>query len=199
MRPSGCYGRATGPIHRRRRARSRTTPICSTCCWSGRPTTGPGARSWSTTLPRSMDSAPDAAAFQVAVGETAEFSKTITETDLALFAALSGDFDPIHVDEAYARTTPFGRRIAHGILALALASTVSAMISRRARERGSRATPVSLGYDRIRFLKPVFVGDTLTELDPASGRTRSKVEVVKDDGEVAVAGEHIMKWLPEAR
>ncbi|HKC44620.1 MAG TPA: MaoC/PaaZ C-terminal domain-containing protein, partial [Burkholderiales bacterium] len=97
------------------------------------------------------------------------------------------------------------RRIAHGILALALASTVSAMISRRARERGSRATPVSLGYDRIRFLKPVFVGDTLTarytvlELDPASGRTRSKVEVVKDDGEVAVAGEHIMKWLPEAR
>jgi len=152
-----------------------------------------------------MDSAPDAAAFHVEVGETAEFSKTLTETDLALFSAISGDFDPIHVDEAYARTTPFRRRIAHGILALALASTVSAMISRRARERGSRATPVSLGYDRIRFLKPVFVGDTLTarytvlELDPASGRTRSKVEVIKDDGEVALAGEHIMKWLPEER
>ncbi|HKC45817.1 MAG TPA: MaoC/PaaZ C-terminal domain-containing protein, partial [Burkholderiales bacterium] len=64
-----------------------------------------------------MDSAPDAAAFHVEVGETAEFSKTLTETDLALFSAISGDFDPIHVDEAYARTTPFGRRIAHGILA----------------------------------------------------------------------------------
>lgn len=143
--------------------------------------------------------------FHVEVGETAEFSKTLTETDLAQFAALSGDYDPIHVDEAHARTTPFGRRIAHGILAMALLSTVSAMISRRARDRGSRGTSVSLGYDRIRFLAPVFVGDRLTarytilELDAASRRSRSKVEVVKDSGEVAVAGEHVMKWLPEAQ
>ena len=149
-----------------------------------------------------MDSARNAQGFHVEVGETAEFSKTLTETDLALFSAISGDFDPIHVDEAHARTTPFGRRIAHGILSMALLSTVAAMISRRARERGSRGTSVSLGYDRIRFLKPVFVGDTLTaryailELDPATGRSRSKVEVVKDGGELAVVGEHIMKWLP---
>ena len=148
-----------------------------------------------------MDSAPDAGVFHVEVGETAEFAKTLTETDLALFSAISGDFDPIHVDEAHARTTPFGRRIAHGILSMALLSTVSAMISRRARERGSPGTSVSLGYDRIRFLKPVFVGDTLTarytilELDPATRRSRSKVEVIKDNGELAVVGEHIMKWL----
>lgn len=141
--------------------------------------------------------------FFVAVGETAEFAKTLTEVDLAFFCAISGDFDPIHVDETHARTTPFGRRIAHGILSMALLSTVSAMISRRARERGSRGTSVSLGYDRIRFLKPVFVGDTLTarytilELDPATRRSRSKVEVVKDNGELALAGEHVMKWLPE--
>ena len=140
-------------------------------------------------------------AFHVEVGETAEFSKTLTETDVALFSAISGDFDPIHVDEVHARATPFGRRIAHGILSMAVLSTVSAMISRRARERGSRAISVSLGYDRIRFLKPVFVGDTLTarytilELDPASGRSRAKVEVVKDGGELAVVGEHTMKWL----
>ncbi len=140
--------------------------------------------------------------FHVEIGETAEFSKTLTEADLALFCAISGDFDPIHVDEAYARTTRFGRRIAHGILSMALLSTVSAMISRRARERGSRDTSVSLGYDRIRFLKPVFVGDTLTarytiaELDPANRRSRAKVEVCRDGGELAVAGEHLMKWLP---
>ena len=140
--------------------------------------------------------------FHVEVGDQAEFSKTITETDLALFAAVSGDFDPIHVDEAYARTTPFGRRIAHGGLSLALLSTVSALISRRARDRGSRGTSVSLGYDRIRFLAPVFVGDTLTarytvlELDPATQRSRSRVEVLKANGELAVAGEHLMKWLP---
>jgi acyl dehydratase len=143
--------------------------------------------------------------FFVTVGETAEFSKTLTENDVAQFAAISGDFDPIHVDEAHARTTPFGRRIAHGILSMALLSTVSASISRRARERGSRGTSVSMGYDRIRFLKPVFIGDTLTarytilELDPATRRSRSKVEVVKSDGELAVVGEHLMKWLPEAR
>jgi acyl dehydratase len=139
--------------------------------------------------------------FYVEVGDRAEFSKTITETDLALFAAVSGDFDPIHVDEAYARTTPFGRRIAHGGLSLALLSTVSALISRRARDRGSRGTSVSLGYDRIRFLAPVFVGDALTarytvlELDPATQRSRSRVEVLKANGELAVAGEHLMKWL----
>src|SRR5512134_312447 len=138
----------------------------------------------------------------VAVGETAEFSKQLTERDIDAFAAISGDFDPIHVDEAYARTTPFGRRIAHGILSMALLSTVSAMISRRARERGSRGTSVSLGYDRIRFLKPVFAGDTLTarytvlELDPATRRSRSKVEVFRNGTELAVVGEHIMKWLP---
>ena len=140
--------------------------------------------------------------FYVEVGDRAEFSKTITETDLALFATVSGDFDPIHVDEAYARTTPFGRRIVHGCLSLALLSTVSALISRRARDRGSRGTSVSLGYDRIRFLAPVFVGDTLTarytvlELDPATQRSRSRVEVLKANGELAVAGEHLMKWLP---
>jgi acyl dehydratase len=142
-------------------------------------------------------------AFFVAVGETAEFSKTLTERDLEQFAAISGDFDPIHVDEAYARTTPFGRRIAHGILSMAILSTVSAMISARARERGSRDASVSMGYDRIRFLEPVFVGDALTarytilELDVATRRSRAKVEVVKGDGELAVVGEHLMKWLPE--
>ncbi len=141
--------------------------------------------------------------FFVKVGETAEFSKTLTENDVAQFAAISGDYDPIHVDEGHAHTTPFGRRIAHGILSMAVLSTVSAMISRRARERGSRGTSVSMGYDRIRFLKPVFIGETLTarytilELDPATRRSRSKVEILKGDGELAVVGEHLMKWLPE--
>ncbi len=61
---------------------------------------------------------------------------------------------------------------------------------------------MSLGYDRIRFLAPVFIGDTLTarytvlELDRATQRSRSKVEVLKANGELAVAGEHLMKWLP---
>lgn len=142
--------------------------------------------------------------FYIEVGETAEFAKTLTETDLAMFAAISGDFDPIHVDEVFAQRSPFGRRIAHGILSMALLSTVSALVSRRAAERGAKGVSVSLGYDRIRFLKPVYVGDTLTarytivELDEAARRSRAKVEIVKHTGELAVAGEHIMKWLPGA-
>ncbi len=57
------------------------------------------------------------------IGETAEFSKTITETDLAMFSAITGDFDPIHVNEDYAAKSPFGKRIAHGGLVLGLLSS----------------------------------------------------------------------------
>ena len=138
----------------------------------------------------------------LAVGERAEFSKTIGECDVALFAGLTGDFDPIHVDEEYARATAFGRRIAHGGLIMGLLSTAASMMSRRSVERGAKAVPVSIGYDRIRFIKPVFIEDTVTarytieEIDAAAGRSRSKVEVVKANGELCVAGIHVMKWVP---
>lgn len=137
----------------------------------------------------------------VSTGESASVSKTLTETDLAFFAAISGDFDPVHMDEEYARSTRFGRRIAHGVLSMALLSTVAAKISALARGRGFVGTPVSLGYDRIRFLHPVFVGDTLRAtytvetLEEERARSRSKVEVHNQAGELCVAGQHIMKWL----
>jgi acyl dehydratase len=135
------------------------------------------------------------------VGEQAEFSKTIGEADLVLFSGLSGDFDPIHVNEDFARKTAFGRRIAHGSLVMSLLSTTASMISRRSVERGATGTPVSLGYDRIRFIAPAFINDTLTarytieEIDNESARSRSKVEVVKSTGELCLAGTHIMKWV----
>jgi 3-hydroxybutyryl-CoA dehydratase len=138
----------------------------------------------------------------VKIGDTAEFAKTLTEADLAMFCAISGDFDPIHVDEERASRSIFGRRVAHGILSMALLSTVSAMISKRAVERGSPGISVSMGFDHIRFLKPVFIGDTLSarytvqDIDPVKGRSRSKVEVRNQRGELVVAGEHLMKWLP---
>ena len=138
------------------------------------------------------------------VGETASFSKTITEADLVLFSGITGDFDPIHVDEDYARTTAFGRRIVHGGLVMGLLSTTASMMSRRSAERGSKARPVSLGYDRVRFLKPVFIGDTLTarytveELDMAAARSRSRAEVFNQSGELVLAATHIMKWVAPA-
>jgi acyl dehydratase len=135
------------------------------------------------------------------VGETAEFSKTITETDLAMFSAITGDFDPIHVNEDYAARSPFGKRIAHGGLVLGLLSSCASMMSKRSAERGAKAVSVSLGYDKIRFLVPVFIGDTPTarytieEIDPEAARSRSKIEVIKSSGELCLAGIHIMKWV----
>lgn len=135
-------------------------------------------------------------------GDSVSFSKTLTETDLVLFAGITGDFDPIHMDEAYARTTPLGRRIAHGALVLGLCSTVAAMIARRAREGGAEGVALSLGYDRVRFLLPVYPGDTLTAtyvvgtVDEAAARTVSPVEVRKEDGALCLAATHVMKWVP---
>jgi acyl dehydratase len=141
-------------------------------------------------------------AIPVTVGEEASFAKTIGEADLLLFSALSGDFDPIHVNEDYARKSHFGQRIAHGGLVMGLLSSTASMISRRAVERGYKGVSVSLGYDRIRFLRPVFIGDTLTatyrveEIDEAAGRHRARVEVANQDGELCLAGTHVMRWLP---
>ncbi len=140
-------------------------------------------------------------ATQLSVGEHAEFSKTISEADLVLFAGLTGDFDQVHVNEEFARGTPFGSRIVHGALVMGLLSTTASMMAGRSRARGANGTPVSIGYDRIRFIKPVYIGDTLTaryqveEVDDAAGRTRSKVEVVNQRKDVCLAGTHLMKWV----
>jgi acyl dehydratase len=78
------------------------------------------------------------------------------------------------------------------------------MISRRAVERGSKGVSVSLGYDKIRFLRPAFIGDTLTatyrveDIDEAAGRSRARLEVTNQDGELCLAGTHVMRWLPPA-
>src|SRR5262245_12718107 len=95
-------------------------------------------------------------------GETAEFAKTIGETEISLFAGITGDYAPIHVNDEVGKANSFGARIAHGVLVLGLLSTTSSMISARSIERGCQGFPVSLGYDRIRFLKAVRLGDTIT-------------------------------------
>ncbi|MDO9413933.1 MAG: MaoC/PaaZ C-terminal domain-containing protein [Pseudolabrys sp.] len=135
------------------------------------------------------------------VGETSEFTKTITETDVAMFSAITADFDPIHVNEDYAAKSPFGKRIAHGGLVLGLLSGCASTMSKRSAERGAKAVSVSLGYDKIRFLAPVFIGDTLTarytveEIDPSAARSRAKIEIIKSNGELCLAGVHVMKWV----
>src|SRR4051794_9455193 len=87
---------------------------------------------------------------------------------------------------------------------MGLLSTTASMISRRAVERGSKGVSVSLGYDKIRFLHPVFIGDTLTaryrieQIHAEAGRSLSRVEVANQNGELCLAGTHVMRWLPPA-
>jgi 3-hydroxybutyryl-CoA dehydratase len=87
-------------------------------------------------------------------GDSAEVSKTITGEDVRAFAELTGDRNPVHLDESYAAATRFGRRIAHGMLAASLISTV---LASELPGRGS----VYLSQT-LRFTAPVYLGDTVT-------------------------------------
>lgn len=139
--------------------------------------------------------------FGVAEGDVATFSKTVGEADVYLFAGISGDFFPNHVDEEFMKKSGFRGRIAHGALILAYSSTASSMISARSLAKPGGLHPVSLGYDRVRFLKPVFIGDTVTirytvtKLDAQRNRSVATVEAFNQNGELVMAAEHIMKWV----
>jgi 3-hydroxybutyryl-CoA dehydratase len=139
----------------------------------------------------------------VEVGDEAVFSKTIGESDVYLFAGISGDLAPVHVNEAYMATTAYGRRIAHGALLVGFMSTTSTMIVDKRRVVGVDEVAVSLGYDRIRFLAPAFIGDTVTvtyrvvDVDEARRRSRSKIVIVNQRGDEVAVAEHIMKWVPQ--
>ncbi len=90
----------------------------------------------------------------IVVGDTASFSKTITETDVYLFAGISGDFNPLHVNEEYAKQSPFKTRIAHGGLAASLLANVLGM---KLPGLGTVALEVTQ-----KFRNPVYFGDTVT-------------------------------------
>lgn len=88
------------------------------------------------------------------IGATASRTRTITDAAIRAFAEASGDTNSIHLDEAYAATTPFGRRIAHGMLT---ASIISAILGNDLPGVGT----IYLGQD-VKFKAPVFIGDTVT-------------------------------------
>lgn len=121
--------------------------------------------------------------------------RTITETDVILHAGHSGDFFPHHVDAEFARKTSFGERIAHGTMTFTIGIGLTA----------SQINPVAFtyGYDRLRFPRPVFIGDTIytrvtikgKEEDtkrPGFGRVIEACEVINHRGEVVLYCEHIL-------
>jgi len=91
---------------------------------------------------------------QIEIGDKASFSKTVSETDIYLFAGISGDFNAAHVNEAYAETTRFKRRIAHGFVPMSLCAPVIGM------ELPGLGTVVVDLYTK--FVRPTYMGDTIT-------------------------------------
>ena len=138
--------------------------------------------------------------FYVDKGHTASFTKTVSESDVYMFAGITGDFSPNHVNKAYMEKSSYGKLMAHGALIVGFMSTVSTMAI--AHTRDAEETPVSLGYDRVRFLKPVFLGDTVTlrytisEIEINRKRSYADIEVTNQDEELVAVGRHILKWVP---
>ena len=121
-----------------------------------------------------------------AVGQKAQTSKTITETDVILFAGVSTDINPVHLDEEAAKKGIFGKRVAHGILVSGL---ISAVLGNKLPGPGS----IYMGQD-LKFLAPVYIGDTITaeveiiELIPEKSRIKLNTTCVNQDGKTVISG-----------
>lgn len=136
-----------------------------------------------------MDLPIPATRASLAVGDHGQFIKTVYEEDIFAFAGASGDFNPLHIDEEYARRSIFGKRIAHGILTAGIISTVL----------GSEIPGLGTIFVElhIRFLKPVFILDTVkavatvTEIINAK-RVRLLVACVNQLGEDVAVGNAVV-------
>lgn len=132
---------------------------------------------------------------QYEIGDSRQTTgRTITEADVVLHAGQTGDFYPHHMDKEWCATQPFKERIAHGTLIFSVA------VGMTAAEINPKA--MSYGYDRLRFIKPVFIGDTITSKitisekrehkKPAYGVVVEKLEVVNQRAETVLVCEHLL-------
>jgi len=137
------------------------------------------------------------------VGSTREtLGRTITETDIVLHAGQSGDFYPHHMDAEWCKGQEFGRRIAHGTLVFTVAVGLSA--------GDVNPEAFTYGYDRLRFIKPVFIGDTLrvkvtlkekrdSPKRPDYGFVIELLEAINQQNEIVMACEHLLLVKREKR
>lgn len=120
--------------------------------------------------------------------------RTVTETDIVIHAGQSGDFFPHHMDEEWCKTQPFKKRIAHGTLIFTIAVGLTAAVINE--------VAMTYGYDRLRFVKPVFIGDTIKATvtisekkdhkKPGFGLVTELVEVFNQHGETVMVCEHVL-------
>ncbi len=126
--------------------------------------------------------------------ERRTLGRTITETDIVLHAGQTGDFYPHHMDAEWCKTQEFGQRVAHGTLIFSVAVGMTA----------GAVNPVafSYGYDRLRFIRPVFIGDTISgkvtiaekreHKRPDHGIVVERLEVLNQRGETVLACDHLL-------
>lgn len=120
--------------------------------------------------------------------------RTITETDIVLHAGQTGDFFPHHMDEEWCKTQPFKKRIAHGTLIFSVAIGMTA--------KEINEVSMTYGYERLRFTRPVFIGDTIKvkvlikekkdHKKPGYGLVTEAIEVTNQQDEVVMVCEHIL-------
>jgi 3-hydroxybutyryl-CoA dehydratase len=127
---------------------------------------------------------------EIKVGDVAEATKTVSETDVYLFAGVTGDFNPAHMNETYAQSTFFKTRIAHGMLG---AGFISAVVGMQLPGPGTIYIT-----QELKFLAPVRIGDTVTarvevlEVIADKKRVRMKTECINQEGKVILAGEAVV-------
>lgn len=127
---------------------------------------------------------------QLKVGDSDEFSKTISESDIYLYAGITGDLNPAHINEAYAKNTFFKGRIAHGIL---IGGFISTVIGTKLPGPGS-----IYREQQLKFLAPVRIGDTITarveiqEMDMDKNKITLKTSCFNQDEIMVVDGKAVI-------
>lgn len=123
---------------------------------------------------------------EMKIGDSASFTKTVTDTDVYMFAGITGDFNPAHVNQVEAEKGMFGKRIAHGMLS---AGFISAVLGTMLPGPGT----IYMGQE-LRFTKPVAIGDTITATATVAEMIVEKNRVILDtvctnqNGEVVIKG-----------
>ena len=124
------------------------------------------------------------------VGDSAEITRTIEQSDIQAFADVTGDYNPVHLDESFAKATRFGGRIAHGMLT---ASLISSVLANKLPGEGS----IYLGQT-LQFVAPVFPGDevtarvTVTEIREGRGIVKLETICLNQSNEIVIRGEAIV-------
>ncbi len=130
----------------------------------------------------------------IQIGEKASFGKTVTEADVFAFAGITGDFNPIHVNIEFAKTSLFGRRVAHGML-------TASLVDQTLTNLGGLGT-IHLS-ENVKFLAPVYIGDTVSVVsevvakDEGKRRMTVKSTITNQDGKAVLEGEALIMMPKE--